>query len=135
MTVSLTRSGKAGAQACPVTLKNLTESVDTIVDTGAAQATPHLRLVAGDHRLAGDGLDFLDHLERTNAAAAQENRVGIGLIDVECEPFPERRGDRAELDAGLEVEPLDIEQVETLVVQEFRFTGIDFVEARPGPCR
>ena len=49
----LKRLACAWLQAFAVAVEYLAEAIDTVIDTGPAQATPHLRLVAGDDGFAG----------------------------------------------------------------------------------
>ncbi len=60
-----------------------------VVDPGKPQAVPHHRLVADNDRLAEFVFDLLHHIERAQGAAANEYRVGIGLVG-----SPREFGDR-----------------------------------------
>ena len=119
-------------KAFAVASENFSETVDVIPDPGAAQTTPHLRLIARNDGFAGDPFDLLGDFERANPAAAQENCIRIGAVEVERKTSPELRCYRPELDTRLKVEPLDIENLEALFVQKAGFLGINFIEIR-GP--
>ena len=101
-------------KAFAVVSENFSETVDVIPDPGAAQTTPHLRLVARNDGFAGDPFDLFGDFERADPAAAQENCIRIGAVEVERKASPELRCYRPELDARLKVEPRDIENLEAL---------------------
>ena len=63
-------------------LEYLPKAGNIIVDAGAAQATPHLTLVTGDHRLTDERFDFFDDFQGPNATATQKYRVGVGPIEL-----------------------------------------------------
>jgi hypothetical protein len=61
--------------------KYLAKTFDSIVDTGPSETAPHLPLITGDDRFAGELFDLFSDFECTYATTTEKNGFSLGSIN------------------------------------------------------